>query len=161
VIAKAAAAAGAFVLMEPVTCGLHRWVMHGPGWVLHRSHHEPSGRGGLEANDAFPVLFAGATVAAMAAGGGMAVAAGLGVTAYGAAYALVHDVVIHRRARAGGEPSGRLARLAAAHALHHDGGGAPYGMLWPVLPGQPWAKMRAATAAFCQRGTVARRENTS
>ena len=60
---------------------------------------------------------------------------GVGVTAYGAAYALVHDVYIHRRLRWFGDR--RLAlldRLAAAHALHHRFGGAPYGMLVPIVP---------------------------
>ena len=60
---------------------------------------------------------------------------GIGVTAYGAAYALVHDVYIHRRLRwFGGRRVGGLDRLAAAHELHHRYGGAPYGMLVPIVP---------------------------
>ena len=27
--------------MEGVAYAVHRWVMHGPGWVLHESHHRP------------------------------------------------------------------------------------------------------------------------
>jgi beta-carotene 3-hydroxylase len=118
--------------MEPVAYAAHRWVMHGPGWGLHRSHHLPPA-GALEANDVFPAVFASATMAAIAVG--MAkpavrtlVPLGVGVTAYGAAYAFVHDVVVHRRA--GAVPAWGLRRQAAAHARHHLYGGEPYGMLW-------------------------------
>ena len=41
-----------FVLMEPATYAVHRWLMHGPGRGLHRSHHRLAA-GRLEANDLF------------------------------------------------------------------------------------------------------------
>ena len=31
-----------FVAMEGASYVTHRWVMHGPGMVWHRSHHSPS-----------------------------------------------------------------------------------------------------------------------
>lgn len=127
----------AFVLMEPATYAAHRWVMHGVGWVLHRSHHRRR-QGRWEANDWFPVAFASVTVGAMALGTGvrsahLLVPVGVGVTVYGAAYAFVHDVYIH--ARFGRLPVlAPLERLRDAHALHHRFGGEPYGMLCPVVP---------------------------
>jgi beta-carotene 3-hydroxylase len=126
--------------MEPATAAAHRWIMHGPGWLLHRSHHRP-GAGRWEANDAFPVIFAALTIAMMAVGSGvrslhLLVAVGVGVTAYGAAYAFVHDVIIHRRIFPGLRAGRTLARLRTAHGLHHRFGGAPYGMLWPVIPAE-------------------------
>jgi hypothetical protein len=42
--------------METVAYAVHRWIMHGPGWFLHRSHHEPAGK--LEANDLYGLIFA-------------------------------------------------------------------------------------------------------
>ena len=58
-----ALAVAAFVLMEPVAYAAHRWLMHGPGWSWHRSHHRRrSGR--LERNDRYPLVFAAATVGA-------------------------------------------------------------------------------------------------
>ena len=52
----------AFVLMEPLTAVTHRWVMHGFGIGLHRSHHRRVRPGESprrwEANDAYPVMFA-------------------------------------------------------------------------------------------------------
>jgi beta-carotene 3-hydroxylase len=129
----------AFVAMEPITALTHRFVMHGIGVALHRSHHRPAHRG-LEANDAFPVMFASVVCFALWLGFNSPqwsdlVPIGVGVTAYGLAYALVHDVYIHDRvALFGGRRSALLDRLAQAHALHHRFGGAPYGMLMPIVP---------------------------
>ena len=131
-------AAVAFAAMEPITAATHRFVMHGIGGRLHRSHHRRRG-GPFEANDAFPVMFAGVVCVGLwlgfnEPGWGDLVPIGLGVTAYGAAYALVHDVYIHRRLRWFGEHRiAVLDRLAAAHARHHREGGAPYGMLVPIM----------------------------
>ncbi len=60
-------AVAALVLMEPVTALAHRFVMHGFGMGWHRSHHE-SPRTVLEANDLFPVVFAGVTIVILAIG---------------------------------------------------------------------------------------------
>jgi beta-carotene 3-hydroxylase len=170
-VAPFVAAAIAFVLMEPLTYAAHRWVMHGAGWVLHRSHHRARPGGGLEANDWYPVLFAAVTILAMAAGTvaptvHVLVPIGVGVTAYGAAYAFVHDVYIHGRfVRI--PTIGLLERLRAAHALHHRFGGEPYGMLCPVVPGAVRDRARAggasrpATASLRQVGTRARALKTS
>ena len=45
------------VAMEIFACVMHRWVMHGPGWFLHASHHRPR-PGRFEANDLYAVIFA-------------------------------------------------------------------------------------------------------
>lgn len=127
-----------FVLMEPVTWAAHRFVMHGRGWVLHRSHHAPRTDRRLEANDAYPVIFGSVVGGAMAVGFNVdgwswLVPLAVGVTAYGAVYALVHDGYIHRRFPM---LRGRrtLDALARAHAVHHRTGGEPYGMLAPFVP---------------------------
>jgi len=132
-------ALAAFLVMEPVTALVHRVVMHGAGMGWHRSHHEPPRRA-LEANDLFPVVFAAATIVMLSigvylGGGGVLVPLSIGITGYGAAYLLVHDVVIHRRL-------GRLVPLPArffdwhrrAHNVHHLYSRAPYGFLAPVVP---------------------------
>lgn len=137
----------AFVLMEPFTAMAHRWVMHGAGVRLHRSHHRrsriDSSRRRLEpeANDWFPVAFALVVMAGFAAGFNVAelaflVPLGVGVTAYGAVYAVVHDLYIHRRLPVFGERRiPVLERLAVAHREHHEKNAAPYGMLLPVRSG--------------------------
>jgi beta-carotene 3-hydroxylase len=134
-------AAVAFVVMEPVTYAVHRWVMHGLGERLHRSHHQPP-KGRWEANDAFPVLFASVVLVALALGfnvGGLGalVPIGVGITLYGLAYALVHDVYIHGRLPLfRGRRFALLDRLADAHRIHHLYNGEPYGMLLPVVPAE-------------------------
>jgi len=143
VIGFVAVVVAAFVVMEPLTYAAHRFVMHGIGMRLHRSHHRrwPSRRAGdpfFEANDAFPVIFAGATMVAIAVGfnvDGLAVLLplALGATLYGVAYAFVHDGYIHGRVPVRRRHR-RLDRLAEAHALHHRFGGEPFGMLLPVVP---------------------------
>lgn len=138
---RAVGAIVGFVGMEPLTYAAHRWGMHGVGWVLHRSHHQgraldlEAGAAQLEANDAFPCAFAAVTMMAMALARrrrfGLAV--GCGVTAYGVAYGVVHDVYIH--ARLGPQPRLKvLERLKEAHRYHHLYGGEPYGMLLPIVP---------------------------
>jgi beta-carotene 3-hydroxylase len=130
---------GALVLMEPVTALVHRVVMHGFGMCWHRSHHEPP-RGAFEANDLFPVVFAAATVVLLSigvfvGGSGVLVPVGLGVTAYGGSYLLVHDLVVHERlGRWLPVPARLLAWHRAAHNVHHLYGRAPYGFLAPVVP---------------------------
>jgi beta-carotene 3-hydroxylase len=154
---------GSFVLMEPVTALTHRFVMHGVGKALHRSHHRNGaasarngnprgtnidphragtyGAHGLEANDAFPVVFAALVMVGLAVGFNVdgwsfLVPMGIGITAYGVSYALVHDVYIHRRIALpvlGHRNVPGLQRLAAAHRVHHERNGAPYGMLAPVI----------------------------
>ncbi len=133
----------AFLVMEPVTYSAHRFVFHGAGMFLHRSHHRRwsaprEDDGPVEANDVFPVVFASATMVALAVGfnvDGWSVLLPIcvGVTLYGAAYAFVHDVYIHGRLGSR-RPRASLDRLAVAHSLHHRYGGEPYGMLFPIVP---------------------------
>lgn len=140
----------AFVVMEPVTAATHRWVMHGVGEFLHRSHHRRS-EARFEANDWYPVAFAALVNLGFFAGFnwegfGSLVPVGVGVTAYGFAYAVVHDVYIHRRFGWFGDR--RIAvfeRLADAHRIHHLYNAAPYGMLVPVVPAELRAKAARTT----------------
>ena len=147
--------AAAFAAMEPVTAATHRFVMHGIGMRLHRSHHRHA-PGRLEANDAFPVMFAalvclGLWIGFNAPRWSELVPIGAGITAYGAVYALVHDVYIHRRLGLFGDRRiASLDRLADAHALHHRFGGPPFGMLVPVVPARV-RRMEAQRRATCLR----------
>jgi beta-carotene 3-hydroxylase len=141
-------AVAALVVMEPVTALTHRYVFHGFGMGWHRSHHRPPRRP-LEANDLFPVVFSAVTVAVLAVGvwvggGEILVPVGIGVTAYGASYLVVHDLVIHRRVRALHVPDRVGRRLRAAHNVHHLFGQGPYGFLAPIVP--PRLAARAAAA---------------
>lgn len=113
----------ALTAMEAVAWATHRWVMHGPLWVLHRSHHRPR-HGAFEANDLFAVFFAAIAIAMFWLGtdrgwDGLTWAAA-GVTGYGVLYALVHDGLVHRRWPFRVVPRhGYLKGLVQAHRLHH------------------------------------------
>jgi beta-carotene 3-hydroxylase len=151
----------ALVLMEPVTALVHRFVMHGFGVGWHRSHHEPP-RAVLEANDLFPVVFAGVTIVLLAIGvyipgaPRLLVPIGIGITAYGAAYLLVHDVVIHRRLALLPLPQWLLRRWRDAHNVHHLFAQAPYGFLAPVVPRELRRRAEAGDVDRTRR-TVSRR----
>ena len=125
--------------MEPAVAAVHRWVMHGPGWAWHSSHHRWQGRR-IEANDLFPVVFAAATIATMAVGVGAIeslatlLCVGVGVTEYGIAYLVVHDLFIDERlGRLPGTRSRYVRWVAVGHAVHHRSGRKPYGFLLPRL----------------------------
>jgi beta-carotene 3-hydroxylase len=143
-------AVASFVAMEPITAATHRWVMHGLGSRLHRSHHRPPGDTRWEDNDVFPIVFASIVMLGFWFGFhrdslAWLVPAGIGVTIYGAAYAIVHDGYIHRRvAIFGGRRLGVLDRLADAHRVHHRSNGAPFGMLVPIVPSETRAGSEAA-----------------
>jgi beta-carotene 3-hydroxylase len=126
----------AFVAMEGVSYGAHRWVMHGPGMGWHRSHHAPS-RGGFERNDRFPACFSLVGIGLFGAGAVLGAPlltwTAAGITAYGAAYLVVHEVHIHRRVPAPRLGGRYLTWLREAHADHHTSGGEPYGMLLPLV----------------------------
>mgnify|MGYP003396611970 FL=1 len=42
-----------FLLMEPLTWTIHKYIMHGFLWILHKDHHDHSTEGNLEKNDYF------------------------------------------------------------------------------------------------------------
>lgn len=133
---------GSFVVMEPTTAATHRWVMHGFGRFFHNSHHQPGRKQRWERNDWFPVFFAAIVLFGLWLGfnrDGLTalIPMAIGVTAYGATYALVHDGYIHRRIDPFGDRGNAwLDHLAESHRIHHLYNAAPYGMLLPVVPAQ-------------------------
>jgi beta-carotene 3-hydroxylase len=140
---------GAFAFMEGVAWSTHKYVMHGWGWVWHRSHHEP--RAGLfELNDLFAVVFATPAIVAIyfgVHGVPPLLPIGLGITAYGAVYSMFHDGLVHRRYRPPLDPKSRFwKRLIQAHRIHHavatKEGCVSFGFLWA----QPARKLKAELA---------------
>ena len=54
-------------LMEGWAYVAHRWIMHGPGWFLHKSHHAPR-TGFWELNDLYFVIFAAPSITLLVMG---------------------------------------------------------------------------------------------
>ncbi|MEJ7927887.1 beta-carotene hydroxylase [Sphingobium sp. AN641] len=110
--------------MEGFAYVMHRWVMHGPGWFLHASHHRPR-TGMWEANDLYFVIFAAPSILLLLGGvqlgwGDWATAVGAGIAAYGAIYLGFHDIIVHRRVPHRYVARGPyMKRIVQAHRLHH------------------------------------------
>lgn len=114
---------GTFVGMEGLAWLMHRYLMHGPLWVLHESHHRPRQNSWFERNDLFGIAFALPSIVLIylgTHGQPLLLAIGTGMTAYGAAYFGFHDVLVHRRIRHSWAPRGAyLRRIVRAHLIHH------------------------------------------
>ena len=134
------------VAMELIAWAVHRYVMHGFGWAWHRSHHEPDDKH-LEKNDLYAVIFGGLALLLILLGTGAASPlywVGVGMSAYGLLYFLVHDGLVHQRIPFPRKVrSAYLKRLVQAHRLHHAvkdrEGSVSYGFLYAP----PVQKLRA------------------
>ena len=131
------------IFMEGFAYVMHRWVMHGPGWFLHASHHRPR-PGRFELNDLYAAIFALPSILLLY--GGVQLAwwpgttwIGAGIAAYGAIYFGFHDWLVHRRLPHRIVPrSPYLKRIMQAHRLHHavetKAGTVSFGFLWAPPP---------------------------
>jgi beta-carotene 3-hydroxylase len=130
-----------FVFMEFVAWFTHKFIMHGFLWYLHKDHHTGSD-GFFEKNDAFFLIFAipGSLCSYFGAinGFNFVFGIGVGITLYGLAYFLVHDVLIHRRFKwMDWFRNTYTENIIRAHKLHHKNigkeNGDYFGMLWIPL----------------------------
>ena len=113
----------AFAGMEGVAWGTHKYLMHGPLWCWHKSHHRPR-KGVFEKNDLFGVFFSLMSflfiLTGAVSGFDWKFAIGIGIMSYGIGYFLVHDIFFHRRIKIGYRPKSRyLKRILNAHGIHH------------------------------------------
>jgi len=125
--------------------------MHGPGWVLHASHHRARA-GRWEAIDLYFVILAAPSILLLLGGvqwdwGAWAIAVGAGIAAYGAIYLGFHDVIVHRRVAHRYVPRwAYMKRIVQAHRLHHvvetRAGNVSFGFL--VAPAPEVLKARLA-----------------
>ena len=109
------------IVMELVALLTHKYLMHGPGWGWHRSHHEPH-HGPFEKNDLYAVLFGifAALLLFLSPISGPVYWIGIGMSVYGLLYGIVHDGLVHQRWPFRHVPKNAyLKRLVQAHRLHH------------------------------------------
>ena len=138
-------------VMEGVAYVAHRWVMHGPGWFLHESHHRPR-HGRWELNDLYAVIFALPSITLLAGGAQFGwwpgtIWIGAGIAAYGAIYFGFHDVIVHQRIPTRYLPrSSYMKRIVQAHRLHHvvetKDGTVSFGFLVAPDPGDLKAELK-------------------
>jgi beta-carotene 3-hydroxylase len=129
---------GTFIFMEGVAWFTHKYIMHGLLWYFHKDHHTGS-EGFFEKNDFFFLIFAvpGFLFTFWGASHGFSYhfGIGLGITLYGVAYFLVHDVLIHRRFKWFDKyRNAYTENIIRVHKLHHKRlgkeDGVYFGMLW-------------------------------
>lgn len=116
---------GSFVMMEAVAWFSHKYIMHGILWNLHKSHHEPGK--GLEKNDLFGLFFASISFILIMVGiddSNYMFWSGLGISLYGIAYFIFHDIIVHRRIAFPIKiKSSYLNKITRAHKIHHKTNG--------------------------------------
>lgn len=114
-----------FFGMELAAWVLHKYVMHGFLWNLHQDHHVIDKKRWWQFNDTFAVFFAVpsffsilfSTLYSLPLLG----AFGFGIMAYGIAYFLVHEIIIHRRVEIKGLNKGiYINGVKRAHHIHHS-----------------------------------------
>ena len=129
----------AFLLMEGMAWFTHKYVMHGLLWTLHRDHHKKESSGFFEHNDFFFLIFALPGILCLYVGRengyNFLFWIGLGITLYGFAYFLVHDVFIHQRFKVLKKiDTPYFKAIRRAHKMHHKHlgkeDGECFGMLW-------------------------------
>ena len=129
----------AFLTMEAVAWFTHKYIMHGLLWRLHKDHHRKESSGFFEHNDFFFLIFALPGILALYLGSrndlNYLFWIGLGITLYGFAYFLVHDIFIHQRFKfLRNTNNSYFKALRRAHKMHHKHldkeDGECFGMLW-------------------------------
>jgi len=114
-----------FLFMEFIAWFTHKYIMHGFLWNLHEDHHVPNQSDHLfEKNDSFFLIFATPGIILILLGTLFQVPyclpIGLGITAYGLCYFLVHDVFIHQRIKWFRNTNNMYFRaIRRAHKVHH------------------------------------------
>ena len=127
-----------FFVMEGITWLVHKYVMHGFLWSLHRDHHDHSNEGKMERNDYFFVIFAVPTIAMMYYGTinnfNVLFYIAIGITLYGMAYFFVHDIFIHQRFKIlKNTKNPYLLAIRRGHKQHHKHTGKEHGECFGFL----------------------------
>ena len=141
---------GALIGMEVVAFLTHKYLMHGPLWFLHESHHVDHDDK-LERNDLFGIFFSLPSIALIyfgTHGYPRLLWVGLGMVAYGLLYFIFHDIVVHRRLDLRIKPENRyLKRIVQAHHIHHATKGKAGATSFGFLYSPPIERLKAGRAA--------------
>ncbi len=135
---------GTFLGMEGVAWSAHKFVMHGLLWNLHEDHHKKNPTSFFEKNDYFFLIFALPGIASLGIGSFYEplrplMYVGIGITLYGFAYFIVHDIFIHQRFKwLRNADSVYFRAIRRAHKMHHKHLGKEHGECFGML----WVPMR-------------------
>jgi beta-carotene 3-hydroxylase len=111
-----------FAAMEFSGWFIHKYIMHGPLWRIHKTHHQPS-KSFFELNDLFSLLFGSIAVLLIYFGApdlDYRFWMGIGISLYGISYFFIHDVLVHRRVKWFDRPKNDFLKgIFKAHQAHH------------------------------------------
>ena len=127
-----------FIFMEIFAWFTHKYVMHGFLWNLHLDHHQVDHDKVLQKNDYFFLIFAIPGIACIILGSTFSndlFWVGMGITLYGFAYFVVHEIIIHQRIKIFRKLNNRYIKaIKLAHHVHHKNKkkeeGESFGMLF-------------------------------
>ncbi|MBK9283433.1 MAG: sterol desaturase family protein [Sphingobacteriaceae bacterium] len=126
-------------MMEGVTWLTHKFVMHGFLWTLHQDHHYKDHDAILEKNDLFFLIFSIPAITLFAIGTYFSelrflIFIGGGITLYGMAYFIVHEIIIHQRISYFTRINNFYFRaIRKAHKIHHKKLGKEHGECFGML----------------------------
>jgi beta-carotene 3-hydroxylase len=115
---------GTFAFMEFMAWFAHKYIMHGFGWAWHSDHHNHH-KGFFEKNDYYAIVFSFVASSTIIYGNlhpnfWYLTWFGAGVTCYGIAYFVFHDIIVHRRVKIKFVAKSKyMKRIMHAHYIHH------------------------------------------
>ncbi len=132
-----------FWFMEFMAWFTHKYVMHGLLWYLHKDHHQVE-PGFFEKNDSFFLIFAIPSAYCYVTGlmyHDLRLYIGIGISLYGFAYFIIHEIIIHQRFKIWSRLDNRYVKaIRRAHKIHHKylgkEDGENFGML--IVPLKYW-----------------------
>jgi len=111
-----------FWFMEFMAWFTHKFVMHGLLWYLHKDHHQVE-PGFFEKNDLFFLIFAIPSAYCYVTGlmyHDFRLYIGIGISLYGFAYFIIHEIIIHQRFKLWSRLDNRYVKaIRRAHKIHH------------------------------------------
>ena len=126
-----------FFFMEFIAWSVHKYIMHGFLWSLHKDHHQVNKDNVFQKNDSFFLIFAIPSILLILNGFSSlhyTLYIGVGIALYGFAYFIVHEVIIHQRIKLLSNINNKYIKaIRIAHKVHHKNinkdGCSSFGML--------------------------------
>ena len=126
-----------FLSMEFVAWAVHKYIMHGFLWLLHKDHHVVNKENVFQKNDYFFLIFAIPSIILIMIGHDnltIGFFIGIGIALYGLAYFLIHEVIIHRRLPPPSKTKSKYIKaIRKAHKVHHKNRGKHNGVNFGML----------------------------
>ena len=130
-----------FLFMELVAWSVHKYIMHGFLWNLHKDHHQVDKDHIMQKNDYFFLIFAIPSILLILNGFKTlhyTLYIGIGIALYGFAYFIVHEIIIHQRIKIFSRIDNKYIKaIRMAHKVHHKNiykhHGSSFGMLIVAL----------------------------